>query len=59
MFNLKWGEQEADNCWQFVYLGSVFQADGDVMTDVLRRVVMAQPREGNLRHVWTAKELHL
>ena len=56
---VKWGEQDADNCWQFVYLGSVFQADGDVMVDVRRRVAMAQARAGKPRHVWSARVLYI
>ena len=57
--HVMWGREKADNCWQFIYLGSVFQADGDVMPDVKRRVAMAQTRAGKLRHVWAAKTLHL
>ena len=34
MQKVRWGEQDVRNCWQFEYLGSIFQADGDHMPDV-------------------------
>ena len=37
------------NCWLFEYLGSMFQVDGDQMTDVRRRCGMAKTRVGTLR----------
>ena len=57
--HVKWGDKSATNCWQMIYLGSVFQADGDVVPDVVRRIAMAQTRAGQLRHVWSAAILHL
>ena len=56
---VRWGDTEADNCWLFKYLGSVFEAGGSHMPDVKRRIAMAVARFGKLRHVWQRKELHL
>ena len=28
-----WGDKPAENCWQFEYLGSIFEAGGDQMPD--------------------------
>ena len=54
----KWGAEPAANCWQFKYLGAIFTADGSQMTDVRRRIAMAQSRHGKMRHVWKSKLLH-
>ena len=54
-----WGEVPAENCWDFEYLGSMFTPDGSCMTDVRRRIAMAQQRHGKLRHIWKAKVIHL
>ena len=48
---VKWGETPAKNCWQFEYLGAIFQADGQQIPDVRRRVAMARQRFGKMRHV--------
>ena len=48
----------AENCWEFVYLGSAFTPDGSCMQDVLRRIAMAQQRHGKMRHIWKSKDLH-
>ena len=45
---VKWGETPADNCWQFEYLVAIFQADGDQMSDVWRRVTMARQRHDKM-----------
>ena len=39
--HVRWGDEDADNCLKFVYLGSMFQTDGDITPDVRRRVAMA------------------
>ena len=49
---VKWGDEDVDNCWQFPYLGSIFQADGDQMPDIRARCAMAKSRAGTLRHIW-------
>ena len=54
----KWGEDPADNCWTFEYLGSIFTPDGSCMPDVRRRIAMAQQRHGKMRHIWKSKALH-
>ena len=59
MPKVRWGEQEADNAWRSRYLGSIFEAGGGQMADVERRVAMAATRFGQMRHIWTAKSLHL
>ena len=53
-----WGEEPADNCWNFEYLGSIFTPDGSCMPDVRRRIAMAQQRHGKMRHIWKSKDLH-
>ena len=52
--NVCWGELKVDNCWLFEYLGSLFQPDGEQMTDVRRRCAMAKTRAGSLRHIWAS-----
>mgnify|MGYP003327420054 FL=1 len=52
---VKWGDREVENCWQFPYLGSLFQPNGDQMPDVRSRCAMAKMRAGSLRHIWAAK----
>ena len=37
---VKWGDEDVDNSWQFPYLGSIFQADGDQMPDIRARCAM-------------------
>ena len=54
-----WGEEPAENCWDFEYLGAIFTPDGGQMTDVRRRIAMAQQRHGKMRHVWKSGHLHL
>ena len=56
---VKWGQEEADNCWQFHYLGAIFEAGGSQMADVRRRINMAVARFGKMRNIWQAKSLHL
>ena len=55
---VKWAPDPVKNCWQFEYLGAVFQADGSQMPDVRRRVAMAKQRHGKMRHVWKSRKLH-
>ena len=52
---VKWGDEDVDNCWQFPYLGSLFQPDGDQMPDIRARCAMAKTRAGTLRHIWASK----
>ena len=52
---VKWGEQDVDNCLQFVYLGAIFQTDGDQMPDIRSKCARAKQRAGTLRHLWSAK----
>ena len=54
-----WGDKEAANSWQFKYLGSIYEAGGDEMTDVKTRIAMAVTRFGKLRHLWTDNDLHI
>ena len=54
-----WGDKQVANVWQFVYLGSVFQADGAHGPDVQRRIGRAMARAGKLRHVWASDALTL
>ena len=56
---VKWGEQEVDNSWVFIYLGSLFQADGDHTPDVQRRINKAKSRAGRLRHILQSPDLEL
>ena len=51
---VKWGKKAIQNCWQFIYLGSVFQCDGDHMPDVQRRIAMERTRAVKLYRVWKA-----
>ena len=55
---VKWGEGQVDNCWTFEYLGPMFTPDGDQMTDVRRRIAMAQQRHGKMWHIWKSGHLH-
>ena len=55
---VKWGEAEAENQWRSKYLGSMFEAGGDQMPDVLTRIARARQRFGKMRHIWANKELH-
>ena len=41
------------------YLGSIFQADGDQLPDIRRRVAMAIARAGKLHNIWAAPNLTL
>lgn len=62
MPTVSWGEKEAQNCWQFPYMGSTFEAGGSnmsYMSDVIRRTVMAKARFGKLRHLWNDNNLYL
>ena len=54
----KWGDEPADNCWTFEYLGSIFTPDGSFMSDVRRRIAMVQQRHGKMRHIWKSQDLH-
>ena len=56
---VKWGLKEADNCWQFCYLGAIFEAGGGQMADVRRRINMAVARFGKMRNIWGSRVLHL
>ena len=51
---MKWRDEEVDNCWQFSYLGSLFQSDGDQMSDIRVRCAMTKSCAGELRHIWAA-----
>ena len=53
------GELVVTNCWDFKYLGSIFEDGGGQMCDVKRRIVMARQRFDKLRHLWQNKDLHL
>ena len=56
---VKWGDIEAENTWQFIYLGSLFEAGGGDMSDVRRRIAMVTQRFGKLRHLWRDSDLHM
>ena len=51
---VRWGDRDVDNCLQFPYLGSIFQTDGDQMSDVRSKCDRAKVRAGTLRHIWAA-----
>ena len=51
--------EEIDNVWQFVYLGSRFQADGDQVADIKARIALATSTAGKMRGVWAAKTVPL
>ena len=51
---VKWGNKEVDNSLQFLYLGSIFQTDGDIAPDVQDKCSRAKIRAGTLRHIWAA-----
>lgn len=53
--HVHWDNQPVDNSWRFKYLGSLFQADGYQMPDILTRTVMAKTRSDTLRHIWDAE----
>lgn len=59
LMRVYWGDSPLDNRWQAEYLGSIFQADGDQIPDIKRRVAMAVARAGKLRNIWAATELTL
>ena len=48
-----------DNVFGFPYLGSKFTADGDATHDVEERIARALKRWGDLRHIFTSKDLSL
>ena len=54
----KWGDLPADNAWHFKYLGSIMQADGGQLKDIVTRIARARTRFGKLRHLWADKNLH-
>ena len=56
---VRWGDNEADNCWQFRYLGSIFEAGGSQLADVERRINLAVARFGKMRHIWKSSDLHM
>ena len=51
--------EEIDNVWQFIYLGSRFQADGDQLADIKARIALATSTAGKMRGVWAAKTVPL
>ena len=55
---VKWDDKEAENQWHSKYLGSIFEAGGDQMQDVMTRIARAKQRFGKMRHIWGNKELH-
>ena len=57
LLKARWGEQEAENCWDFKYLGSIYEAEGGEMTDVKKRIVMVRTRFGQVRHMWGDNQL--
>ena len=59
MPHVYWGDLEVTNEWRTLYLGSIFQPDGDELPDIRARCVMVKTRTGSLRHVWAAKALSL
>ena len=54
----KWGDQPAENAWHFKYLGSIMQADGGQLKDIVTRIARARTRFGKMRHLWGDKNLH-
>ena len=54
MPKVKWGNEEVNNSLQFLYLGSIFQTDGDIAPDVQDKCSRAKIRAGTLRHIWAA-----
>ena len=48
------GNADVDNCLQFLYLGSLFQTDGDRMPDIRDKCVRAKVRAGSFRHIWAS-----
>ena len=56
---VKWGQKEADNCWQFCYLGTIFEAGGGQMADVRGRINMAVTRFGKMRNIWKSRVMYL
>ena len=59
MPHVYWGDLQVTNDWQSLYLGSIFQPDGDELPDIRARCAMAKTRAGSLRHVWAAKALSI
>ena len=59
MPHVYWGDLQVTNDWQSLYLGSIFQPNGDELPDIRARCAMAKTRAGSLRHVWSAKALSL
>lgn len=55
--NVRWHDVTVENKWQTEYLGSIFQADGDCMPDIKRRIGKAKVRAGQLRHIWATQQL--
>lgn len=47
------------NSGQFPYLVSMFEAGGDNMSDVKKRIVMVKTRSGMLRYLRNDNNLHL
>ena len=62
----KWTEQQKhrptifckgnplDNVFKFVYLGSIFAADGKQLYDITARIAMANKRCGQLSHIFSS-----
>ena len=59
MPTVRWGDKEVQNCWRFPYLVSPFEAGGDNMSHVSRRIAMARARLDKLGHLWSDNNLHL
>ena len=59
MPHVYWGDLQVTNDWHSLYLGSIFQPDGDQLPDIRARCAMAKTRAGSLRHVWAAKAISL
>ena len=57
--HVQWAEHKVQNSWRIVYLGSIFQADGDHLPDVRQRIAKAKARAGRLRHILQSPLLEL
>ena len=55
---IKCGDLVIDNVYSFKYLGSLFTADADQYQDIAARIAQAMSRCGDLRHLFSSKDLH-
>ena len=48
-----------ENVWRFLYLGSIFRADGSHLADVRSKIAIARSTAGKMRNIWSSRHIPL